>query len=327
MKSFYFLALASSSAAYVFKPENAQSYKSVTGSSYWASSFISGADGDQYLAISHILTTNLPDPVCRSSVLDLRTNKYWVDLTYCKPQENDGFDKLKPFALDYGTYGFASSSDDSVSSLRTWAEANNSHAIDIRWNATSKILMNGGGGVIAEFGPGYNATQWSVPASRTEGTIIVDGKTIAVDPENSFTWYDRQISHGVPRNWTWFNVMFPGSDVKASVWAYDFLQDEEKNYRFATVREKNSIQVLSYTLDADWTNTWTSPSSGIVYPLRWTLKFDNGDYLDIASVLEEQEMYGDRALSDSAYEGFVTIKGRFFGQRKGFGVAELVTAY
>ncbi|ETS79025.1 hypothetical protein PFICI_08878 [Pestalotiopsis fici W106-1] len=302
-------------------------YDVSTGSSYWASSFVTSDEGQKFLAISHILTTEAPDPVCRSSVLDLQTNEYWVDLTYCHAANENAFDTSIPLDLDYGTYGFRSTSADSISEMSTFAETNASFAFNISWKATSQTLLNGGSGIIA-FGAGpANATEWGLPACQSSGTLTLNGTTHVIDADNSFTWFDRQVSFGAPKNWTWFELNFPGSAIKASVWAYDLGVTGQSPYQFATVRVGHSMQVLAYTWTPNMKNTWVSPKSGLVYPLEWTLDFENGDYLDVQSIRPDQEMYGSNALVDSAYEGFITVRGRFQGQESGFGVVEMVTAY
>ncbi|KAK7423662.1 hypothetical protein QQX98_000852 [Neonectria punicea] len=344
MRILNFFASVGVCGAYVFKPESHADFKNsfvpalvnytdsqydvASGAaSYWISSYIIGDDKRQYLAISHILTTKNPSQVCRSSILDLRTLEYWVDLTYCSNKNDSAFDRPGPLSGDFGTYAFGSTSDDSVSSMYAYPETNRSFSLDLTWKATSRAMQNGGGGIIA-FGPGpSNATEWGIPAGKTSGSITLNGSTIEVDPKHSFTWYDRQISYGVPRNWTWFQVNFPGSSIKASIWKYDLGPPSNQAYQFATVRNGNSVEVLAYTLTPDGTRTWTSPNSGRTYPLLWKLEFENGDHLTIKSVRDDQEMYGSLALVDSAYEGFITVRGKFEGQREGFGVVEMVTAY
>ncbi|KAF9871090.1 secreted hydrolase-like protein [Colletotrichum karsti] len=341
MKSATFMSFLTLSAGYVFQPENETDFRNPnipglfnytesqfdisTGSSYWISSYITGNDGRQYMALSHLLTTHSPSPVCRSSIIDLELKEYWVDLTYCTSTNGSGFDNGKPLNADYGTYAFGSTSDDSVSSMYAYAHTDKGFSIDLEWNLTSRVMLNGGTGIIPFGNVPVNATEWGVPAGRTTGTITVNNKTIAVNPCSSFTWYDRQLSHGAPKNWTWFEINFPGSDVKASVWAYDLIGDEST--RFATVRSGNSYHVVAYDLEPDYTKTWTSPKSNITYPLSWNLNFENGDHLLIESIRPDQEMYGDKALVDSAYEGFVKVRGSFYGQEEGFGVAELVSVY
>ncbi|KAJ4239528.1 hypothetical protein NW757_012635 [Fusarium falciforme] len=326
---------------YSFKPENEVTYQNAHvpalinitksqydyegGSSWWMSSFITSTRGKQYLAIDHILTA--PKNVCRSSVLDLDTLDYWVELVYCSAKSDRTINSGGPINADFGTHGFVSTSDDSVSKMYAYADTNASFAFNISWQATSKLVLNGGAGTIA-FGPGpTNATEWGLPAGKTTGSLTLNGTDVDIDPKNSFTWYDRQISYGAPRNWTWFQLHFPGSDIKASIWAFKMGPPDDTTYQFATVRQGDSQLVLAYNLIPDMKNTWTSPNSGLVYPLSWRLEFENGDYVVVKSVRPDQEMYGPEDLVDSAYEGFITASGKFFGQKKGFGVVELVTVY
>ncbi|KAF7557096.1 hypothetical protein G7Z17_g928 [Cylindrodendrum hubeiense] len=332
---------ASTSQKYVFKPEKEVNFQNThvpslinltdsqyavpTGSSWWMSSFITSTLGKQYLAISHVMTTS--KNICRSSVLDLQTLKYWVHLVYCPSVGTKAYDKSGPLDADFDTYGFGSTTEDSISNMYTYANTNASFSFNISWAATSKPVLNGGSGVIA-FGPGpANATEWAIPAGKTTGNLKLDGKEVTIDTKNSFTWYDRQMSFGGPRNWTWFEVNFPGSEVKASIWAYDLGLPDNTTYQFATIRLGDSQLVLAYELVPDMSNTWVSPNTHLVYPLSWKLKFDNGDYLTIKSVRPDQEMYGPEELVDSAYTGFITASGKFFGQTHGFGVVELVSVY
>lgn len=89
------------------------------------------------------------------------------------------------------------------------------------------------------------------PRGKTQETLTLNGITIDVDPKESFTWYDRQVSYLAPANWTWFEVRFPESLTKASIWTYDFGVSSNEVYQFATVRFGDSIQLLPYGLKPD----------------------------------------------------------------------------
>ncbi|KAH8656333.1 hypothetical protein BGZ61DRAFT_510826 [Ilyonectria robusta] len=312
-------------AKYTFKPEKStvyQDYDDPTGTSWWVSSYITSEEGKQYLALSHVMTPW--HDLCRSSVLDLDALKYWVHLEYCERVGNKLSDSSVPLDADFDTYGFRALADDNVSKMNAWVTTNASFSFDLTWEATSKIVFNGGSGIIP-FGPKpRNATEWGVPAAKTTGTLTLDGKTVAVDTKNSFSWYDRQLSYGSPQNWTWFQLNFPGTDIKASVWAYDSTEPSKDTANFVTIRRDTGNTVMGYTLTPDASNVWTSPKSGIVYPLAWKLNFENGDHLVVKSIRDDQEMYGPMTNSDSAYEGFITVTGSFLGQKRGFGLVEMV---
>lgn len=202
-----------------------------------------------------------------------------------------------------------------------------SYSYNFSWEATSKVLLNGGGGAFT-FGPGYaNSTEWALPACKTAGTLTLDNTVLIVDPANSFTWYDHQKGAGAPRNWTWFELHFSSSSIKASIWAYD-LGDPSTRYRFGTFRVgKDSQYLLAFDLTPNMSDIWTSPNSNITYPLSWRLDFENGDHLLVKSVRPDQEIYGPRQLSYTVYAGFVTTSGNFLGHQMGYGVVEMITLF
>ncbi len=80
---------------------------------------------------------------------------------------------------------------------------------------------------------------------------------------------------------------------------------------------------VAFDLYANGNTTWTSPDSGIRYAREWNLAFANGDYLDVKSVLGDQEIYG--GPGNHVYEGFVKVKGSFLGLREGYGLVEVVS--
>lgn len=76
--------------------------------------------------------------------------------------------------------------------------------------------------------------------------------------------------------------------------------------------------VLPYTWQVFWDDAWVSGSSNHTYPQRWTLTFENGDYLHFKSVKEDQEILA------GSWTGFATVESRFMGQTSGFGIADTV---
>ncbi|ETS81913.1 hypothetical protein PFICI_06915 [Pestalotiopsis fici W106-1] len=141
---------------------------------------------------------------------------------------------------------------------------------------------------------------------RTSGSLTIGERVLTVAPEQSFGWYDRQAGFGAPANWTWFQLHFLGSLIKASIWACDLF-------------------VLDYNLKADWENTWTSYKTNITYSQSWQLVFENGDRLEVESLRPYQETYGPNAIGDSVYAGTILDRGSFFGQRTTYGLVEMIT--
>lgn len=292
--------------------------------SYWTSSLLTTTKGGRYLILSHAL-----GDVCKSSILEVESFRYWNNLEYGTAQTSTIAQTLKPgFQLAVSGCGLGAMSEDNISSMYTFGSTE-SYSYNITWEgSTSKVLLNGGNGAFT-FAPSFvNSTEWSIPAAVTSGTFTLEGREYIIDSERSLTWYDHQKGMGAPQSWTWFQLHFPGSSIKASVWSYDLPNSSPHTNRFATVRVgEESHYILPFDLKTTARDTWVSPRSNLTYPLSWRLDFDNGDYLNIASVRADQEIYGPRALSDTVYAGYATVSGRFLGCTIGFGVVEMIKLY
>ncbi|KAJ4073186.1 hypothetical protein NW761_014397 [Fusarium oxysporum] len=295
--------------------------------SFWYCSFLTATSGEQFLALQHVLGSAYSQSTCKSSLLDLHTLEYWNDLSYCLP-DNSSSPTAAPINIKYENYGIRATSDDKISSMDIFGTTEH-YSYELAFTAKSKVLLNGGNGVIT-FGPEFgNSTEWAVPALRTTGSVTLNGTTYDIDPARSLTWYDRQAGFTAPSNWTWFQLHFLGSNIKASIWAFDLeAPASPTTNRFATVRVGEESQyVLAYDLKANWKNTWTSKKTNVTYPQSWRLEFESGDALNIQSVRRDQEIYGPNAISESVYAGFVNVKGLFLGQRVGYGLVEMITIY
>ncbi|KAF2420134.1 hypothetical protein EJ08DRAFT_598586, partial [Tothia fuscella] len=298
--------------------------------SWWTSHFVRTTDRGKYAVISHALSA-IPDApmVVRSSILDLLDVKnYWKDSRYISNPVTVSNGRLNVTSGSY--FGIRALSEDTISQMNTYRNGE-SYSFDISFNATSKALLNVGGNMW-QIG-GYKNTQWGLPACRTSGSLSINGKKLTIDTEKSLTWYDRQWSPSdLPPptgpvlfgNFIWFELHF-SKDIKASIWSYDHRIDKSKSRRFATVRTGSGLMMLPFTLETTSKRFWTSPLSKITYPLQWTLLFAGGDFIDIESVREDQELYGDAALMDSIYAGVVTAKGKFLGETDAFGIVEMVS--
>ncbi|KAL4911367.1 Kievitone hydratase [Aspergillus multicolor] len=286
--------------------------------SWWSSSFITGTNGKQYLALAHVLNVNNMT-YYRGSTLDLQTNDYQHFVTRGTKTASG-----PTLNIIIGKNRFESLSDDNISRLRAVTNTKDVK-FDLSWNSSSLILANGGTGAFL-FGP-VISHEWGMPSSRTKGTITVNNKTITVDPAKSSTWYDRQwedAGGSITGNWTWFQLHVPGSDYKFSVWAVDNPATEQVS-RFATVRDGNGTQlVFPVVWKPDYGRRYVSASSCRVYPLDWTVKIVDLASFHVKSVRADQEIIGENGL-ETAYEGFTTFKGVLDGHHvTGYGLVEMV---
>ncbi|KAF9631042.1 Hydroxyneurosporene synthase [Lasiodiplodia theobromae] len=315
--------LVSSATGFKFNPDNDTSpftpkvpttyeltESQTLGGSYYVGSFLTTSDSKQYFVMSHVQTLTQQTQV-RHSVLDISDpSQYWksfvVEAAVVPKNSTKG-----PVQYIFEDYGFSAPTEDAVSSMQTWASTTD-YSFNISFDATSTAIQNLGTGTFL-WGSGLT-NQWSLPACRTEGTLSIAGNALTIDPENSFTWYDRQWSSGRPSNFTWFGLRFPDSKTSLSVWAFDYGTTER---RLATARTPHGDLLLTHTLHADTNNTWTSPSTNNTYPSRWTLDFQNGDHLVITAIRPDQE-------AGTALTAFANVEGTFLGSSGGVGVVDVI---
>ncbi|KAH8687046.1 hypothetical protein BGZ61DRAFT_354887 [Ilyonectria robusta] len=320
------LWLCTTTAAYRFQPDKHDTWENKripslidlsedqNSGSYWSSAFVTATTGQQFLLIHHQFSN-----FCKSSLLDLQTLEYSKHTDTCEITNNTKVVTADSLSISFPNLSIIADVPDKISELQLYAKAPDySFSLDVEAK-TSKVLLNGGNGVIA-WGPGrVTCSHWSIPAARTSGTLTLgEKKPLTIDPSKSFTWYDHQIIQGAPSNFTWFEFHFPDPNIRVSVWAYDWTASD--SWRYATVRVgEETTLVLPLVLSVDWDNAWVSPWSGKKFPQSWTLKFDNGDYLQVKSVKEDQE------VQSGSWTGFVTVsRSRFMGQSTGFGVGDVI---
>ncbi|RSL94429.1 hypothetical protein CEP52_012629 [Fusarium oligoseptatum] len=139
--------------------------------------------------------------------------------------------------------------------------------------------------------------QLSATAPEYSFNLTVEART-----SKSLTWYDHQIIKGPPDSFTFFELHFPDPNIRVGIWAYDWPESSDE-WRFATVRlGEETTMVLPFTMEEHWEDSWWSATSNRTYPQSWTLKFDNGDYLRIRSVL------GDQEIQPNTWTGFVEVE-------------------
>ncbi|KAF3798424.1 Kievitone hydratase [Colletotrichum gloeosporioides] len=155
-----------------------------------------------------------------------------------------------------------------------------------------------------------------MPAGLTLGWIAVNGTRLAVDPARSLTWYDRQWGGAPPRS------VVEAYDVPMSVWVW---VEAGAASGLATIRDERDVRkVVPVTSLVPSSRTYTSHSSGAVYPLDWTLELGDATRLSISSVRPDQEMVAEGGLLPT-HGGYVTVSGVYHGTQtiKGYGLVEL----
>ncbi|APA11300.1 hypothetical protein sscle_07g060700 [Sclerotinia sclerotiorum 1980 UF-70] len=333
--SFLLLMLpAASNALYNFTPENASTIydaelpnqyslpesQLVTPpvNSFWSTHFLTSANSTEYVLLSHAFVLPSGTVTVRTSLLDASNPENYWQSTKNLPLQNNSTTKNGKLRIEAPGFEFSSNSNDSISTM-VWSGSTDHYEYNLTVKATSRVLLNAGTGYFS-WGNG-NTSQWSLPSCQTSGMLTLDDQILQVDEERSMTWYDRQFGFGgVDSEFTWFGVHFPGSEVKASIWLSDN-KDPAQHLRFATVRTDYGLEIVRFNVTIEPENAWTSPNSNYTYQTRWFLDFDNGDFLDIKSVRNDQEIYAKNSIFSSS--PFTTVKGRFFGQKTGFALVDI----
>ena len=274
------------------------------------------------MIVSHVLAGLPVSPsMYRGSILDI-TNPSRYGRFEIFSNVSEVYSDTGNLNTSYPDYGFSSVGSDEAPAMRTWSAVSGAE-FDLTFELSSPALLNGG---LGSFKAGNTtAHEWGVPAGKTKGWFRVDGSKIAVDVERSLTWYDRQWN-GAPTSWTWFELHIESEKHGASATPYSiWVWGEDTpggSAGLATIRDAAGVQrVVPVVSMVTSSRTFTSPVTGIVYNLDWTLKLADGTEFCASSVREDQELYGEGGVFPT-YEGFATVSGVYNdGQKvKGYGL-------
>ncbi|KAH8656311.1 kievitone hydratase, partial [Ilyonectria robusta] len=287
--------------------------------SYWTCSFLTASDDHQYVVLGHTMWMG-GIAQARASILDVTDPSYYKTLLYTNEDAtvssyNGHID------ASIGTLGIRALSADNVTRIHSYSTFEIEYSLIL---TASPVLFNGG---LGEFTFGNKTCgEWSFPAGRTEGTFVARGKELTVDPERSFTWYDRQWGGSAfLGNYTWFQLHVPGTDIKASIWAIDD-NTNQKNIRIATFRfEDGSHRVLPFEFSESTESQYHSKATVNTYATKWDLEFPGQGRISVTSLRDDQETYNTSSNATPAYEGFSEFDFNLFGVRsQGYGLTEVV---
>ena len=179
---------------------------------------------------------------------------------------------------------------------------------------------------LVNLGPAGDTFYYSRTRLELTGSITVDGEQ---RPITGLTWMDHQWGDEISLRvgWDWASVQLDdGSDLMAvMVW------DPSDRTPFSGYGTLVSPDGSALTLEQDdvsitSSEIWTSPVTGIEYPIGWTLSIPSLDLsLALEPALVDSEFAGSRYTPAAYWEGEVKVSGTRNGQAVGGrGFVELV---
>jgi predicted secreted hydrolase len=179
-------------------------------------------------------------------------------------------------------------------------------SFDLALSETQAVLINGKEGVSRK-GPQERAASYyySLPHMRVAGTISRKGRPNRVTGE---AWFDHEWSseyldaQAIGWDWIGINMQDGGALMAFQIRA----RDGKPRWAGGTIRSGDGTSHILQPEDVEFRagRRWTSPRTGIVYPVEWTIRAD-GKQLRLVPLFDDQE--NDTRLSTGAiyWEGAV----------------------
>lgn len=184
---------------------------------------------------------------------------------------------------------------------------------DLDMVAMNYPILNGGTGCFRMLD--MDIYQYSLPTLRTNGQIIVNGKTYDID---NYTWLDRQwqINRSPDMTWGWMDLNLDSGEY-ISLW---FPIENWTEKPFATVLYPDGTQkvvaVGACVQNAE--DFWKSNKYIYDYPTKWHIEIPElSASLTVQSSPAEQELHFDDMPALDHYEAASTISGTIGGKKVG----------
>ncbi|KAI9325715.1 hypothetical protein DFJ73DRAFT_965621 [Zopfochytrium polystomum] len=296
----------------------------VLGGSFWASSYLQGTNGHQYLIVAHAV--KLEGITMRYGAMDItaggpyRQSAQTVS-NYTLTVSPSGASNVSAA----GSFFTVSDLADPLSGMR-YSAAVPDMRFDITFGYSPVLLYGGFGQFVGAAGALVN--EWASPAGRTTGYLVVNGTRVDVDPDRSMTWFDRQWG-GAYARWHWYEILLDvdGGRTRVPLGVWNGLDPATGKWRaFATTREEPGVQVVSAVPNITVVpgRSYLSPYTNVTYDLDYVITFeDPSTVLKVSCVVEDQEIHSTPELK-AAYEGLIDVSGTYKGKRvTGFGLIEI----
>jgi predicted secreted hydrolase len=156
-----------------------------------------------------------------------------------------------------------------------------------------------------------------------EGTLTVDGEAEGV---SGHLWFDRQWGRDLNNpwlTWEWYSLRL---DDGAGVMLFTFPEgDAPVSHGTYVPPTGESTPLASDDFEVTPTDWWTSPHTGITYPVVWEIHVPAEDLiLTVSAVVNNQEFDARASTLNIYWEGLCNISGTRGGEPAGgIGYVEL----
>lgn len=193
-------------------------------------------------------------------------------------------------------------------------------AMDLTLRSDKPALLMGGDGEIP-MGPFGSSKYYTFSHLQASGTLQVDGETRRVSGTAwmDHQWGDMQMLHGYD-GWDWFGIQL---DNQKDLNVFRFRGSGNDTVQ-AAVGESGAdgSQATSQQIELTPKTWWTSPDTGIKYPIAWHLVIpDRAVSLDLEPTVPDQEMRGTPpychpklAPIPTYWEGSMRVSGTVAGE-------------
>ena len=199
------------------------------------------------------------------------------------------------------------------------------YVVELEANSEKPAVLHHGSGLV-DLGIAGKTYYYSRTDLTTSGTVSVSGVS---QPVTGVSWMDHQWGDFTIANigWDWLSLnLDDGSDLMVSVvWEQDG-GSHIATYGTYVPPDSGPVHLPGDDISLEPTGTWTSPETGGVYPMGWTLGIDSlGLDLALTPVIEESEFAISQIIPVVYWEGAVAATGSKNGAAvSGNGFVELV---
>ena len=199
------------------------------------------------------------------------------------------------------------------------------YVVELEANSEKPAVLHHGSGLV-DLGIAGKTYYYSRTDLTTSGTVSVSGVS---QPVTGVSWMDHQWGDFTIANigWDWLSLnLDDGSDLMVSVvWEQDG-SAHIATYGTYVPPDSGPVHLPGDDISLEPTGTWTSPETGGVYPMGWTLGIDSlGLDLALTPVIEESEFAISQIIPVVYWEGAVAATGSKNGAAvSGNGFVELV---